>query len=83
MGELAGTKRYAEGGVYWVPVASGDVITDLEPYIGTFFDVVTSRVPSILQALLTDTWTVGDQLGYLLTKNPVLLWINLTGLQVL
>jgi hypothetical protein len=66
MGETApAKKRYEVGGVYLKPAAFGDVITSLEPYIGTFFDVVPFKGafdPS--STPWTATWTVPAQLGY-------------------
>lgn len=58
-------KRYEVGGVYLKPSAFGDVISDLEPYIGSFFDAVNYKgafSPSLTP--WTAGWTVPAQLGY-------------------
>lgn len=63
----AALKRYEVGGVYLKPSAFGDVITDLEPYIGTFFDVVGYKGafdPTAAATPWTAGWTVPAQLGY-------------------
>jgi hypothetical protein len=60
-------KRYEVGGVYLKPSAFGDVINNLEPYIGTFFDAVTYKGafnPAGVVAPWTSDWTVPAQLGY-------------------
>lgn len=60
-------KRYEVGGVYLKPSAFGDVINNLEPYIGTFFDAATYKGafdPAATVSPWTADWTVPAQLGY-------------------
>ncbi|MDP4694115.1 MAG: hypothetical protein NWS00_06165, partial [Opitutales bacterium] len=66
MGETGSAKkRYEVGGVYLKPAAFGDVIASLEPYIGTFFDVVSYKGAfSPTETPWTAGWTVPAQLGY-------------------
>jgi hypothetical protein len=66
MGETGSAKkRYEVGGVYLKPSAFGAVINNLEPYIGTFFDVVPYKGAfSTTATPWTATWTVPAQLGY-------------------
>lgn len=66
MGETGSAKkRYEVGGVYLKPANFGDVITSLEPYIGTFFDVVPYKGAFSPEATpWTAGWTVPAQLGY-------------------
>lgn len=66
MGEtVSAKKRYEVGGVYLKPAAFGDVITNLEPYIGTFFDVVSYKGAFSPDGTpWTAGWTVPAQLGY-------------------
>jgi hypothetical protein len=62
---MATAKRDSVGGVYLKPSAFEDVITNLEPYIGTFFDAVNYKGafdPS--GTAWTNGWTVPSQLGY-------------------
>ena len=62
---MATAKRYSVDGVYLKPSAFGDVINNLEPYIGTFFDAVTYKGafdPS--GTTWTSGWTVPSTLGY-------------------
>ena len=62
---MATAKRYSVGGVYLKPTALGDVINQLEPYIGTFFKAVNYKGafdPS--SKPWTDGWTVPFKLGY-------------------
>lgn len=57
--------RNAVGGVYLKPAAFGDVINDLEPYVGTFFDAVNYKGAfSPNGTPWTAGWTVPAQLGY-------------------
>lgn len=66
MGETGSAKkRYEVGGVYLKPSAFGDVINNLEPYIGTFFDAVNYKGAfSPSGATWTSGWTVPSALGY-------------------
>jgi len=68
MGETGtAKKRYEVGGVYLKPAvfAGSDVITNLEPYIGTFFDVVSYKGAFDPNGTpWTAGWTVPAQLGY-------------------
>jgi hypothetical protein len=66
MGETGSAKkRYEVGGVYLKPSAFGDVVGSLEPYIGTFFDVVSYKGAfSPTATPWTAGWTVPAQLGY-------------------
>ncbi len=62
---MATAKRYSVGGVYLKPPAFGDVIENLEPYIGTFFKSVGYKGafdPS--SPAWTSGWTVPSKLGY-------------------
>lgn len=62
---LANSSRVAQGGVYLKPLASGDVVSDLEPYIGSFFDAVNFKGAfDPASATWTSGWTVPSQLGY-------------------
>lgn len=57
--------RNAVGGIYLKPFSSGDVVTDLEPYIALYFDAVNYKGafdPNLTP--WTDGWTVPSQLGY-------------------
>jgi hypothetical protein len=61
----AAKKRYEVGGVYLKPSAFGDVINNLEPYTGSFFDAVNYKGAFSPSAVAwTDGWTVPAQLGY-------------------
>lgn len=61
---MATAKRYSTGGVYLKPAAFGDVINNLEPYIGTFFDAVTYKGAFDPAATTwTSGWTVPSVLG--------------------
>jgi hypothetical protein len=58
-------KRYEANGVPLKPLAFGDVVTNLEPYTGTYFDAVSYKGafdPSV--TAWTAGWTVPSQLGY-------------------
>lgn len=62
---MATADRDSANGVYLKPTASGAVVSGLEPYIGTFFDVVTYKGAFDPGATAwTAGWTVPSQLGY-------------------
>lgn len=62
---MATADRNSANGVYLKPLASGNVVTDLEPYIGSFFDVVGYKGAFDPAATAwTSGWTVPSQLGY-------------------
>jgi len=61
---MATAKRYSVGGVYLKPSTTPDVTSGLEPYIGTFFDVVTYKGAFDPSATTwTSGWTVPSVLG--------------------
>ncbi|MGJ8638848.1 MAG: hypothetical protein ACSHYA_05605 [Opitutaceae bacterium] len=62
---MATAKRYSVGGVYLKPSTTPDVTGNLEPYIGTFFDVVSYKGAFDPTATTwTAGWTVPSTLGY-------------------